>query len=460
MEAPLDESLLKELRARAGSLGESLVVRSSSPLEGEGRWAGAFTSYVGIAPNQIDVAVRGIWASAYSRDVLERCEHEGIDPASLRLAVLVQPEIKFETGGTARVDADGVVHVTATRGSPAGLMTGWEAGEEILVDPRSTVPPSGARVLGGEGLIAVAEVARRVLALRGDDLIEWGSAPGFGVLLLQCTRTTEVVPQSRAPELPVGNAESPEAIAAIRLARLVRRFPGWLAEEVILPWAILVPERAIPDVPAERLDPIDARDEARELSKKLIATAWAAPYAYAFRSALQAVEAVRAGTANERLLDRIARGVAVDRKQVAQLIGLVNAAQTPGAPARDRWEPFLFATADAYGKRRTAASVIEGIGAGRARYVEVPEAAPPEFDRKVLIVPRPLAAFAPLLWNAAGLVSIAGGAGAHLMEIARSLAVPAVMRCNLDDLIAQGAENFLLGVDGNQGSVSVLPLRG
>ena len=189
MDAPLDADLRAELATRIAALGDSVVVRSSSPLEGEGRWAGAFTSYVGIKPDQIDVAVRGCWASVYSRDVLERCEHEGIDPASLRLAVLIQSAIEFEAGGAARVERDDVVHVTATRGSPAGLMTGWEPGEEILVDSRSTVPASGTRILGGERLIAVADLTRRVRALRGDDLIEWGTAPGFGVLLLQSQRT-------------------------------------------------------------------------------------------------------------------------------------------------------------------------------------------------------------------------------------------------------------------------------
>ena len=460
MGSPLDAALARELATRVPPLGDSIVVRSSSPLEGEGRWAGAFTSYVGIAPPQVEVAVRGCWASVYSRDVLERCEHEGIEPASLRLAVLIQPAITFASGGTARVDREGVVRITATSGSPAGLMTGWEAGEEISVDPRSTVPAGATRVVGGEGIVAVADLARRVQSLLGDDLIEWGEAPHFGVLLLQSKRTTASA-SALAVEAPAAAADSPEAIAAIRLARLVRRFPGWLGEEVVLPWAILVRESDLPDnIEPLRIDPLEARDEARALARRLAATAWAMPGEQAYRSALQAIEAVRAANAGERLLERVVHGVRVDAKQAARLIGLLRAAEQPGAPVRDRWEPFLFATAHAFGERRAATGVIDGIGAGRGRYVDEPEAAPAEFDRKVLIVPRPLAAFAPLLWNAAGLVSVAGGAGAHLMEIARSLAVPTVMRCRLDDCIAQGAGNYILAVDGNAGSVSLLPLRG
>ncbi len=460
MEAPLDSELLADLRARVPALGATLVVRSSSPLEGEGRWAGAFTSYMNVTPEQIEVAVRGCWASVYSRDVLERCENEEIDPESLRLAVLIQPMIDFEAGGAARAGADDVVHVTATSGSPAELMTGWVAGEEIIVDAKSTVPMTGTRVIGGQPLIDVAELTRRSRALLGEDLIEWGYAPKFGVVLLQCKHTATL----EHVATPVASAakESPEAIAAIRLAQLVRRFPGWLGEEVILPWAILIADDSIPDESETlRIAPEEAREDARLLARRIVAHVWNLPGERAYRAAMQAVEAVRSGNAGEALLERIVRGAEVDRKQTARLVALLRAAERGGAsPGRDRWEPFIFATAHAYGERRPAASVIEGIGAGRARYVDVPEAAPAEFDRRVLVIQRPLNTFAPLLWNAAGLVTIGGGAGAHLMEIARSLAVPTVMRCRLDDLIATGADNFLLGVDGNEGCVSVLPLRG
>ena len=461
MEAPIEPDLLAELRVRVPALGSILVVRSSSPLEGEGRWAGAFTSYMNITPDQIDVAVRGCWASVYSRDVLERCENEGIDPATLRLAVLIQPMIDFEAGGAARASADDVVHVTATSGSPAELMTGWVAGEEILVDAKSTVPVTGTRVIGGQPLVDVAELTRRSRKLLGEDLIEWGYAPTFGVVLLQCKRTAAIA-QSTAVALPAAARESPEAIAAIRLARLVRRFPGWLGEEVILPWAILVAGESIPDdIDGVKIAPAEAREDARILSRRIVSHAWNLPGERAYRTAMQAVEAVRSGNAGEALLERIVRGVEVDRRQITRLVALLRTAEHGVAtPGRDRWEPFLFATAQAYGERRPAATVIEGIGAGRARYVDVPEAAPAEFDRRVLIVRQPLNTFAPLLWNAAGLVTLGGGAGAHLMEIARSLAVPTVMRCRLDDLIESGADNFLLGVDGNEGAVSVLPLRG
>ena len=465
MEAPLDAALAAELRERIDVLGDSLVVRSSSVLEAEGRWAGAFTSYVGVRREQIDTALRGCWASAFSRDALERCENEGIEPSSLRLAVLIQPAIDFDAGGAAHVARDGAVHVTATRGSPARLMTGWVAGEEIVVDAADSVPATGTRIVGAEGLVAVAHLARQVHKLLDDDLIEWGWTPALGALLLQSKRTGAPAEAIRAPVLPSAAADSDEAVAALRLARLVRRFPGWLGEESILPWAILASHGLPDDAGTATYPAAEARSALRELGLELSAKAWGVSKEAGLRAGLHALEAIRTGSAGEKLLERVRRGVRLETRLVARALALFAAAEgdeSPGkvAPSRDRWEPFLFATLRRYGEQRPAIAVIEGIGAGRARYVDEPTAAPSRRDRSVLIVPQPLAAFAPLLWNAAGLVTIAGGAGAHLMEIARSLAVPTVMRCRLDDLVAQGADRFLIAVDGNDGCVSILPLRG
>jgi phosphohistidine swiveling domain-containing protein len=252
----------------------------------------------------------------------------------------------------------------------------------------------------------------------------------------------------------------------MRVARLVRRFSGWLAEEAILPWAILLADDLLPDdIPPARYPPAEARDAVRELGRRLAASAWGVSETQAFRTGLQALEAVRTGNAGDKELERIRRGARLESRLIARALALFAAAEQPDgaakiSPARDRWEPFVFSTVERYGERRPGSGVVGGIGAGLGRYVDAPSAATPSRDRKILIVPQPLASFAPLLWNVAGLVTIAGGAGAHLMEIAHSLAVPTVMRCRLDDIVAAGAERFLLAIDGDAGSVSLLPLRG
>ena len=83
----------------------------------------------------------------------------------------------------------------------------------------------------------------------------------------------------------------------------------------------------------------------------------------------------------------------------------------------------------------------------------------------MIVVQYPLPNFAPLLWDAAGLVALGGAPSAHLMEVARSLTVPAVVGCPVDDLLdvratGRGPERALhLGtVDGDEGRVAVLEL--
>ena len=82
------------------------------------------------------------------------------------------------------------------------------------------------------------------------------------------------------------------------------------------------------------------------------------------------------------------------------------------------------------------------------------------------MVQYPLPNFAPLLWDAAGLVALGGAPSAHLMEVARSLTVPAVVSCPVDDLFPTGTSGrrgpdtplHLGTVDGDEGRVAVLEL--
>ncbi|MGH2791337.1 MAG: PEP-utilizing enzyme, partial [Actinomycetota bacterium] len=92
------------------------------------------------------------------------------------------------------------------------------------------------------------------------------------------------------------------------------------------------------------------------------------------------------------------------------------------------------------------------LGAGVAR--------PPDRlrPRDVLVTQRPLNRFAPLLWQAAALVTAGGGPAAHLLEVARSIGVPAVTGCRLDALsdgVADGVADHLVAVDGDRGTVSI-----
>jgi phosphoenolpyruvate synthase/pyruvate phosphate dikinase len=172
----LDTALAAELRGVVDVLGGRVIVRSSSQLEGDARWAGAFSSVTGVGPDDVASAVRSCWASAFAVDPLRRLEECELGLEALELAVLVQPEIVPEAGGVARV-AEDEVSVEGVRGHPGALLSGWAEAE-----------PLGAEVVGD-----VAELAGRVHAELGDDVIEWAACDGQ-VWLLQSQRSA---PESR-----------------------------------------------------------------------------------------------------------------------------------------------------------------------------------------------------------------------------------------------------------------------
>jgi phosphoenolpyruvate synthase/pyruvate phosphate dikinase len=188
------ETLREQLGALVDRLGGRVIVRSSSPLEGDHRWSGAFSSLNEIGPADIAVAVRSCWASAFAVDPLERRERCGLEPEHLGLAVLIQPELVPDAGGTARVAGD-EIHVTGVRGHPGALLSGWADGLR---------PAELQSVVGVAGLSRVVEVARAVHADLGDDTIEWAVAGGE-VSLLQSSvsprlsETPGALPSDGAP---------------------------------------------------------------------------------------------------------------------------------------------------------------------------------------------------------------------------------------------------------------------
>ncbi|MFC0082036.1 PEP-utilizing enzyme, partial [Aciditerrimonas ferrireducens] len=68
----------------------------------------------------------------------------------------------------------------------------------------------------------------------------------------------------------------------------------------------------------------------------------------------------------------------------------------------------------------------------------------------VVVVRRPAPQLAPALWVAAGLVAERGSGAAHLVEVARSLRVPAVVGVGPSPLPDEGG---LALVDGDKGEV-------
>ena len=262
---------------------------------------------------------------------------------------------------------------------------------------------------------------------------------------------------------------------ARELARLVTQYPGSLGEELVLGWLAAWDRSEHAD--GQRRSALggaggengagghlDLLAEARSIASDLTATAWGRPAPEAAATAASALRRLRGDRPNEslealstleavdpavgrRLLD-ILEHLAAALPQPEriwyhtpeELADILSGAEPPrsGRVGRDRWEPFLAGVAALSGEARSGLAASGGVGAGRLSWVAQPSATDHVRPRDVIVVQYPLPNFAPLLWDAAGLIALGGAPSAHLMEVARSLAVPAVVGCPIGDLLGNG----------------------
>ncbi|NNC92357.1 MAG: hypothetical protein HKN80_07660 [Acidimicrobiia bacterium] len=360
----LDPDLAAAVTAAAAELGNRLVVRSSAPIEADGPWAGAFASYAELSPNEVELGIRGVWASVFAPDPLERARSAGVDPAAAGMGVLIQPEITADFGGVATVNPAGGVTVVAIAGPPAAIVSGWEKGQVIVVDERGSGPEGAVEAIGHERVAAVVDLARGVASSLGAHHIEWAEAAGR-LWLLQA--------QSR-PRRPVGSPASTRPAA-----------------------------------------------------------------------------------------DESAADPEMSPAKLAQLLRYeVERRSADGRSGITKWEPVLYEIVSSRGERAEGTPASPGWGAGQVRLVRDAADAEQVEPRQIIAAVFPLTNLAPLLWDAAGLVTIGGSPGAHLFEVAAWLGLPAV--CGVDLEAATGmsleelrASDSLIGaVDGDAGEVSVL----
>jgi phosphoenolpyruvate synthase/pyruvate phosphate dikinase len=211
----LDAILESELAEAVAGLGGRVVVRSSSPLESDPRWSGAFSSIAEVGERDAAAAVRSCWASAFAADPLARLRACGLSPEAMELGVVIQPELRPDAGGTARVtprarpaadreawrDGDLEVTAEAVAGHPGPLLAGWAEGMS---------GPGLARLIGARLAGQVARLAARVFRLLGDDSIEWAVQDGT-VWLLQSLSSAgrDDVRTAAAPPTMADTAEQP-----------------------------------------------------------------------------------------------------------------------------------------------------------------------------------------------------------------------------------------------------------
>ena len=214
----LDPELRAELRTAVQLLGGRVIVRSSSPLESDARWSGAFSSVTEVGPDDVAAAVRSCWAAAFAVDPLERLAVSGLPTTALELGLVIQPQLRPDAGGVARVTG-AAVSVEGVAGHPGALLAGWAEGAtaQVQLDGGGMDRPAPGLAAAGEGglaalagrdtVAAVAALAARVCAELGDDIIEWAAADGT-VWLLQSLRTTVAQPAPAGPAWPAAPASA------------------------------------------------------------------------------------------------------------------------------------------------------------------------------------------------------------------------------------------------------------
>jgi hypothetical protein len=480
----LRPSLLGAITEASAGLGESLAVRSSSVLEGHGEWAGAFASYMDIFPTELTQAITGCWASNFNVDCLKRYEAAGFEPGSAPMAILIQPFIHATVGGVARLERDHVV-VTGIKGSPAPLVHGWESGVTATVS--RTGHTEGDEAISMLGPELIRDVAQQMLAVEeviGANLCEWAVDRGR-LFLLQLGRQT-IAARSLKPRRQLLDPRF-----AV-LARLARRYPGPLGEALVLAWAVAAPDLAISHIPDLNihgaLEPAEALRRAANLATALTAHAWGLSEPIAVARAAAVLRQLR-GSHPDRALEVLFGLARPDHRQAAEILSLLGVAQQgrgqsawhlplrqfedllrdEGASKRpsslyervrigaDRWEPFQALVVQSFGEVHAGTPASPGAGCGRLCFIDRADQVELFRPRDVVFTTQPVPNLAPLLWDAAGLVTLSGGPGAHLFEAARSLNVPAV--CGIgssfigDTSAATLTGRHMVAVDGDNGRI-------
>lgn len=481
--------LLSDLPRRARSLGDSLVVRSSSQVERDGIWAGAFSSFVGLSPEEAAAGVTGCWASAFTPDVLKRAAVVGIPPTEIGMAVLIQPEIQPACGGVATLGDGGAVTVVAARGHPAGLVAGWERGHVAIVNARGDIqadgPPLGSRLLR-----EIADLTRAAADKIQCNHIEWIEDQEGRVHLVQAQpkMDTRVDQINHPPSDPVHRAE-PWMSGAVRM---MIRYPGPVGEKLIWPWAIGLKDLSPALIEQTRKPVATVVEGIRERFALLTRQRWGACDSLADID--RAWSALRNDDSSP-LLDLISRSPSVDRRlasaylqdlrELGQALADARAIPHPrwvwyldpdnlDQPLPDQqspmrrigatfWDVWIYGVITSQGETIAGTPASGGWGVGRLRFIHNADDAALFSPREVIATSHPVGNIAPLLWNATGLVTSEGNPGAHLFEVADWLAVPALCGVDISQWTdeereqPEEGEGLIVAVDGDRGRITRLP---
>lgn len=481
--------LLSQLPRAARALGDSLVVRSSSTAGEDGMWAGAFTSYVGLPAGDLGTGVVGCWASVFNPDTVKRFRLVGMRPAEIGMAVLIQPELATVCGGVATRLQRGEVTIAAMEGHHGSLVAGWETGKVAVVGGDNSIRGAEDSPLSPELLHGVARLARRSGEMIGYPHIEWALGEDRELYLLQA----QPGPDARLTHLRPAAPEASSAPRALlgEVVRMMIRYPGPVGERLVWPWAV-----GLSDLPPVRSglptgDPDCLMVEIRESARILTGQRWRGT-----EDPMRSLREIRDGDSTSALEwlshpskvdDDLKRSHLEKLGELAEALTQVGAIPHPGwmwyfdpdSPNRSwpgratasrrvgigKWDPFIYGVIATLGETFSGHPAAGGWGAGRLRYIRTADQAGAFAPREVILTDQPIGNLAPLLWDAAGLVTAEGSPAAHLFEVATWLGVPAVCGVDIKPWIrgdrehAALGENPIVAVDGDRGRIALLPSR-
>ncbi|MDE0121944.1 MAG: PEP-utilizing enzyme [bacterium] len=481
-------ALLQDLAEEARNLGDSLVVRSSSRAEGESIWAGAFSSYLGMKPEELTQCVIGCWASVFNPNTLKRGVVTGTSPQEVGMAVLVQPEIRPTYGGVATVEENGAVKVIGTPGHPAGLVGGWERGH-IAVVTRDDEVQADSSPLGSRLLRRIAVLSRATAEKIECNHIEWMADQNGKLHLVQAQPKLDWRLQrteTRAPD-PAQN-RGPWMRGVVRM---MIRYPGPVGERHVWPWAIGLEDLSPAAIEQAPRPVATLIEDLQKGSAVLMSQRWGEPVTPTDID--RALSALRNGESSP-LLDLISRHPEVDRSlahgQLRNLEELGRALTASGviprpgwiwyldpdnldpAPSGQQgpirrvgttnWDAWTYGVITSQGETFAGIPAAGGWGVGRLRYIRNAEDAARFCPREVIVASHPVGNIAPLLWNAAGLVTEEGSPAAHLFEVAGWLGVPALCGVDVGQRISsgrhrsEGEKELIAAVDGHGGALMML----
>jgi pyruvate,water dikinase len=147
LQAAVPHDVAQALREAAQRLTPPLAVRSSATAEDSAStaFAGVFHSELNVAPERVVEVARACWAFAFEWAAIAHALRNNIDPAQVRLALLVQEMVPAERAGVLFTRDPSGTHpdtavVSSSSGTAEALMQGDERGELTRM-ARSGPPP-------------------------------------------------------------------------------------------------------------------------------------------------------------------------------------------------------------------------------------------------------------------------------------------------------------------------------